>query len=444
MFNVKYFDSKTRSLSKYFLCLIFILKILFLLYLIERSNKLISRKYANFINIENNIIFKKNCNPINYNAIQYKVKIDDHIYPRTVPIYSNESINFECLNQSLVIKKIFIWNAFFKDKTFGYKSLGKISPFIENNCPVTKCELLNDRNRLNESDLVLVHMRDDPIDKPPKFRPAHQRWVFVLFETPIGLVPVRKWNSFFNLTASYMLNSDFPSYYESKNKLVWKKNNSFDANFNYLKGKTEFAAAVISNCGATNKRLLYIKKLRKYIQVDIYGRCGTKCSKAFGNMNCKEKISSMYKFYFAFENNFCNDYITEKFFSILKYPIIPVVLGGGNYDHFIPKSGYINALNFKTPKKLAKYLKYVSSNATLYNSYFKWKEHVSFYRNRIIFSPLCEMCIQLHLETYFGMKKKVIHNLDKIWSKKTNCYYKLYHFFKYVLRLKYFNKNQSH
>jgi alpha-1,3-fucosyltransferase len=442
MLIVRYWNLKTRSLFKYFLYFIILLIIFCLLYFIQTSNKFNLTKYAYFMaNEKNEIIAKRNCNPINHKNVQYNVIIDNKIYPRTIPIYSNASINFECLNQSSVIKKIFIWNSFFKDKTFGYGSLGKIKPFIKNNCPVTKCELLNDRNRLNESDLVLVHMRDDPIDDPPKFRPAHQRWVFVLFETPVGLNPVRKWNGFFNLTSSYMLSSDFPSYYESKNKFIWKKNDSFDDKFNYLKEKTKFAAAVISNCGATNKRLSYIEKLRKYIQIDVYGRCGTKCSEVFGFVKCKKKIASIYKFYFAFENNLCKDYITEKFFSILKYPIIPVVLGSGNYDHFIPKSGYINAFDFKSLKKLANYLKYVSSNPSVYNSYFKWKKHVSFYKNRVIFSPLCEMCIQLHLESYFGMKKKVINNIDEIWSEKNNCFYNLFYFFKYILRIKYFNKN---
>ena len=34
-----------------------------------------------------------------------------------------------------------------------------------------------------------------------------------------------------------------------------------------------------------------------------------------------------YKFYFAFENSLCDDYITEKFFNMLKHNIVPVVLG---------------------------------------------------------------------------------------------------------------------
>jgi len=36
----------------------------------------------------------------------------------------------------------------------------------------------------------------------------------------------------------------------------------------------------------------------------------------------------------------------------------------------VPKSGYINANDFATPRGLAKYLKYLDLNKTAYNAYF--------------------------------------------------------------------------
>jgi hypothetical protein len=44
----------------------------------------------------------------------------------------------------------------------------------------------------------------------------------------------------------------------------------------------------------------------------------------------------------------------------------------------VPKSGFINAADYKSPKELANYLNYLDSNKTAYNSYFKWKKHVKF------------------------------------------------------------------
>jgi hypothetical protein len=86
----------------------------------------------------------------------------------------------------------------------------------------------------------------------------------------------------------------------------------------------------------------------------------------------------------------------------------------------IPKAGYINALDFASPKELAEYLLYLDKNVTAYNSYFKWKKHVSFGEG-MTFSFFCSMCIQLQLENYFGVKKKVIDDISVFWSKKVNC-----------------------
>ena len=94
----------------------------------------------------------------------------------------------------------------------------------------------------------------------------------------------------------------------------------------------------------------------------------------------------------------------------------------------IPKSGYINVFDYKTPKDLADYLLYLSNNSTAYNSYFKWKKFVR-YVNRPFnpdpfqhkYLPLCEMCIKLQLESHFGFDKSSIGNLDEYWRGNDVC-----------------------
>ncbi len=55
-----------------------------------------------------------------------------------------------------------------------------------------------------------------------------------------------------------------------------------------------------------------------------------------------------YKFYLSFENSVCEDYVTEKFWKVLDYSVIPVVLGGANYSKFAPAKSYINIRDYAT------------------------------------------------------------------------------------------------
>lgn len=83
----------------------------------------------------------------------------------------------------------------------------------------------------------------------------------------------------------------------------------------------------VSNCSARNNRLQFAHELSKYIQVDIYGACGTlKCSRTTAD-KCFDILDRDYKFYLAFENSNCRDYITEKFFvNGLSRTTLPIVV----------------------------------------------------------------------------------------------------------------------
>ena len=89
---------------------------------------------------------------------------------------------------------------------------------------------------------------------------------------------------------------------------------NFNSFLDIAANKTKAVAWFVSNCGARNGRLNYAKELSKFIQVDIYGACGSKrCPRAQSN-TCFDMLNRDYKFYLAFENSNCKDYITEKFF----------------------------------------------------------------------------------------------------------------------------------
>lgn len=119
--------------------------------------------------------------------------------------------------------------------------------------------------------------------------------------------------SVFNWTATYRHDSELVTPYE---KWVYydQRQRRKAVSRNFAAGKTKNVAWFVSNCGAKNNRLQYAQELNRYIDVDTYGRCGTKsCPRQSGD-RCLDILAKDYKFYLAFENSNCRDYITEKFY----------------------------------------------------------------------------------------------------------------------------------
>ena len=80
-----------------------------------------------------------------------------------------------------------------------------------------------------------------------------------------------------------------------------------------------------------------------------------------------------YKFYLAFENSFCVDYVTEKFFRTLELDIVPVVMGGANYSSLAPPGSYIDTADFPEPRALAQHLLRLADDQEAYMQHFWWK-----------------------------------------------------------------------
>ena len=85
-------------------------------------------------------------------------------------------------------------------------------------------------------------------------------------------------------------------------------------------------------------------------------------------------LQTEYKFYLAFENSNCKDYITEKFFvNGLGNNILPIVMGARpeEYAKVAPHNSYIHVDQFKGPKELAEYLHELDTDDEKYNQYFR-------------------------------------------------------------------------
>jgi alpha-1,3-fucosyltransferase len=277
----------------------------------------------------------KHCHPVNSWRREYRVTLDGFTYPSQVPLHMNQSLNFECLNNSTKgeIKRILLWNKFFSAKDYLY-GLGARTPFKKNLCPVSNCEVTLDKSKLNTSHLVVVHPFGK-FEKLPVHRDSRQQWVFYFYESPINSRDMTYLNGFFNLTSTYRIDSDIFSGYHNGLSFHWQYNDSFDEKHDYAQGKKKLAFTVISKCNVHSNRMAYIDSLQEFINIDIFGKCGQPCPVSGAGKRCQESLAKDYKFYFAFENSFCIDYITEKFFTMINMEIIVVVMGAGNYTHYV-------------------------------------------------------------------------------------------------------------
>ena len=63
-------------------------------------------------------------------------------------------------------------------------------------------------------------------------------------------------------------------------------------------------------------------------------------------------VSKKYKFYLAFENSNCVDYITEKFWDSLKHKLLPIVMGARveDYEAVAPPNSFLHVDSFSGPE----------------------------------------------------------------------------------------------
>ena len=131
----------------------------------------------------------------------------------------------------------------------------------------------------------------------------------------------------------------------------------------------------VSHCDIDLRRQ-YAQVLSRYVKVDVYGQCTGKEDPCRMESDCLMEFAGKYKFYLAFENSVCKDYITEKFWEALKYGMVPIALGASikDYEEIAPPNSFLHVDNFTSVKELGDYLKYLDTNPDVYNSYHSWRD----------------------------------------------------------------------
>ncbi|XP_014273113.1 alpha-(1,3)-fucosyltransferase 10 [Halyomorpha halys] len=137
-----------------------------------------------------------------------------------------------------------------------------------------------------------------------------------------------------------------------------------------------------SDCVTPNNRDSYVNELMNYISIDSYGACLNNKKLPMSLTNGLETMMSPellqlignYKFAISFENAVCEDYITEKLWRPLIVGTIPVYLGSPSIKDWLPNdNAAIFPFDFSSPKELADYLHFISSQREAYNKYLKHK-----------------------------------------------------------------------
>ena len=369
-----------------------------------------------------------------------KKKPFQHVANLSVSVYAGRSRTKNTRTQQLVRNTQRVWN----------KTRSKVSmqiliwterPTMQRkrcNYPVP-CVFTNDHSLYNASDVVILYTR--LVAKRhlmPSSRPPQQHWIRYLREAPVRFkLNIKPYETWFNWTITYSMNGDvvvpygmcLPTrdkvakdpgsitdvirrvYGESAESLPWLKRNVPNeyTPYDHAKGKTRLLLWLVGHCTTYGLRERYVAELKRYVDIDILGEC-------VGNPIDKKHTIDLFKthkFYLAFENSLCTDYITEKAYGPLQKGIVPVVLGGAEYKVFLPPHSYINVKDYSSPKDLAKYLQKLDSNDTLYNEYFAWKQNYTCFGGTPGKSLPCDVCRMMNENRN---KINIIPDINKFWG----------------------------
>ncbi|KFM80284.1 Glycoprotein 3-alpha-L-fucosyltransferase A, partial [Stegodyphus mimosarum] len=307
------------------------------------------------------------------------------------------------------------WNSIRKTINYYFLRPGN-KTFVKHNCPNPNCVATQNRKNLQKADAVLFHLIDTNVTDLPLNRTSNQIWILYNMEPPWQvkkhmLSEIHKLKNTFNWTMSYRSNSDVTVKYGIIMPL--NKNQQKQVNLEEFEQKSKNIVWFVSDCSTDSRREEYVNELKKFIDIDTYGKCGDHKCYPSQSAICYDTILNRYKFYLSFENAICNDYVTEKFYNIFNYNIIPIVFGGANYSTVAPKGTFIDANDYPQPRLLANALKNIANNRMIYSKILGRKAQF-----RAYLDPwMCRLCDKLHTLPQLSL----LADVERWWLKDAQC-----------------------
>ncbi len=341
--------------------------------------------------------------------------------------------------------------------------LEKFCKFSSNqifNSPIEKCKYQNCNYTCNkidflkQADALIFHQRDLEAEFKDLFNNNLTKWLentkqlpFKTVEEKLNNNPKQIWilwndentpidikfneiSNLFNWTLTFKTDSEI---YEGSygyfiknsniNSLLYKniKENLY---FNDFKQRKNAILWFVSNCKPNYMfRVNKAIELSKYYPIYIYGKCeplNNINKQLYPNLNyiqlnnnkecgrgskCEEDKLKSFKYYLAFENINCKDYITEKIWRSLEYNIIPIILqpNRDSYERYkIPIKSIIHLNDFKSIYNLANYLNEIDNNFNIYFDHLKWTNiYLKSISNPKYTEPhrMCQLCTKLNTLT---------------------------------------------
>ena len=222
-------------------------------------------------------------------------------------------------------------------------------------------------------------------------RNPEQIWIARGMESSISGLNFNGMNLFgnlFNLTAALSPKSTFQdSYFTIVGKKELNKTMShIEKEYDELKKDKDFCW-MVSQCKIYNKRFDIATEIINNLpgKVHMWGTAVNECMPKLnktkiidhgpterGTENSEFELSKC-KFYFAFENSNCSDYVTEKFSNALVYYAIPIVNGWREtYAQQLPGS-FIHVSDFEKIRSLVEYLTSLLVDRKKFFTYHKWR-----------------------------------------------------------------------
>ena len=300
------------------------------------------------------------------------------------------------------------------------------------NCESKNCRVTFNQSDANVSDAVIFHWFKQLKSYPNFNRPRNQVWIFIQHEPtrsyarnstdwPWYKVGMQK---NFNWTMTYSRFSDIHLPY---GKMKIKPERPYRDYLKIAKSKTKDAIWVVSKCPTAGRREEYVNILKKYIDVEILGACGRNWTCGVRSNhdlgNCFSVLNKTYRYYLAFENDLCDDYVSEKFYENYKYDLLLVSRAGHPLKRQvnIDKEAYINAKDFNDAHELGIYLSKLSKNVSQYAKMLAKKDRYEVVNYQELFKEsMCSICKRLNnLKKYNYVYKDVYE-----WMRKREPCYK--------------------